>query len=91
MEPEGIEPSAWPPFNLGNDFTDRWREQAPYLALGTGVEPVFPDWKSSDLTDSRTEQILVEAVGLEPTTHGLKVRYSSQLSYASIHYMQTHY
>lgn len=28
---------------------------------------------------------MVEAVGFEPTTHGLKVRYSSQLSYASIY------
>ena len=27
---------------------------------------------------------MVEAEGFEPSTHGLKVRYSSQLSYASI-------
>ena len=28
------------------------------MVLSTGVEPVFPDWKSSDLTDSRTEHKL---------------------------------
>ena len=45
---------------------------ANYLVLSRGVEPLSGNWKYPDLTDSRTEYVLVEDKRFELLTEACK-------------------
>ena len=72
-----------PSQSLSNQECPRLHWLLVKLERLTGVEPASPAWKAEIMTVIRQPLIIkvVTQVGFEPTTNGLEVRCSIQLSY----------